>query len=151
MGEKGIGNRYRVKTGDVSGQVVVGDDNTVVTAHGDAGEASAAVSPDLESLRAGFDALRERIAQEAGEGTDAAARERVDELEEAVTAEEPEVSVMVYVRDWFAKRLPALAGAVTALIVHPFVGRLVEHAGDAVAAEFSRHFGGEGGAAPGGG
>lgn len=152
MGESGAGKRYRVKTGDVSGPVVVGDDNTVLTATGGAEGVPTATGTDLESLQAGFAALREWIDREAGEGAGSAARERIDELEEAVTAEKPEVSVMVYVRDWFAKRLPALAGAVTSLIVHPFVGRLVEHAGDTVAAEFSRHFGGEngGGAAPGG-
>ncbi|MDA2802911.1 hypothetical protein [Nocardiopsis suaedae] len=144
MGEGGTGKRYRVETGDVSGQVVVGEDNNVVAIHGGPQDVPVAEGADLESLRSGFAALRERIDREAGKGADSA-RERIDELEEAVTAEEPEVSTMVYVRDWFAKRLPALAGAVTALIVHPFVGRLVEHAGDAVAAEFSRHFGGEGG------
>ncbi|MDA2812109.1 hypothetical protein O4J56_15805 [Nocardiopsis sp. RSe5-2] len=145
MGEGGSGKRYRVKTGDVSGQVVVGEDNVVVAATGGAEGAPAAVGADLESLRSGFAALRGRIDREAEDGTGAAARERIDELEEAVTADKPEVSVMVYVRDWFVKRLPALAGAVTALIVHPFVGRLVEHAGDAVASEFSRHFGDEDG------
>ncbi|WP_241482997.1 hypothetical protein [Nocardiopsis halophila] len=146
MGEKGTGKRYRVRTRDVSGQMVVGDDNVVVAVHGAPEDASEAADAGLESLRAGFAALRERIDQEAGDRTHTAARERIDELEEAVTAEEPEVSTMVYVRRWFAKHLPALAGAVTTLIVHPFVGGLVEHAGDAVAAEFSRHFGGDGGA-----
>lgn len=145
MGEKGTGKRYSVRTRDNSGQMIVGDENVVVTTYGGGADASAPASADLESLQAGFAALRERIDEEAGDRTHTAARERIDELEEAVTAEEPEVSTMVYVRDWFAKRLPALAGGVTALIVHPFVGRLVEHAGDAVAAEFSRHFGGDGG------
>jgi hypothetical protein len=37
--------------------------------------------------------------------------------------------------------LPELAGAVTGVIIHPIVGKLVEAAGDGLAAEFRRRFG----------
>jgi hypothetical protein len=50
---------------------------------------------------------------------------------------------MEYVKRWFVKNLPGLAGAVTSIVVHPIVGKLVEAAGDALAAEFRRRFGGE--------
>jgi hypothetical protein len=49
---------------------------------------------------------------------------------------------MEYVKGWFAKHLPGLAGAVTGVIVHPIVGKLVEAAGETLAAEFKRRFGG---------
>jgi hypothetical protein len=47
---------------------------------------------------------------------------------------------MEYVKVWFGKNLPGLAGAVTGLIVNPVVGKLVEVAGDVLAAEFRRRF-----------
>ena len=71
-----------------------------------------------------------------------AALERVDELEEAITAQEPDLPTMEYVKRWFVRNLPDLAGAVTSVVVHPIVGKLVEAAGDALAAEFRRRFGG---------
>jgi len=66
----------------------------------------------------------------------------VQELEEAVTAEKPDLTTMEYVKQWFVKNLPGLAGAVTGVVVNPIVGKLVEAAGDALAAEFRRRFGG---------
>ena len=63
------------------------------------------------------------------------------ELEEAVTAKKPDLTTMEYVKRWFARNLPELAGAVTGVIIHPIVGKLVEAAGDGLAAEFRRRFG----------
>ncbi|WP_055539216.1 hypothetical protein [Streptomyces neyagawaensis] len=48
---------------------------------------------------------------------------------------------MVYVRNWFLRTLPALAGAVTTLISDPVVGQLVYQAGDQLALEYDRQFG----------
>ena len=53
------------------------------------------------------------------------------------------MTTMEYVKRWFVKNLPGLAEAVTGVVVHPIVGKLVEAAGDALAAEFRRRFGGE--------
>jgi hypothetical protein len=47
---------------------------------------------------------------------------------------------MQSIRQWFGAHLPLLAGAVTSVIVHPVVGKLVEAAGDMVAGEFRRQF-----------
>ena len=67
----------------------------------------------------------------------------MEELASAITAEEPDLTTMEYVKRWFGSHLPGLAGAVTGVVVHPVVGKLVEVAGDALAAEFRRRFGGE--------
>lgn len=134
-------NRYDVHlTGDVSGQVVVGSDNTVkqVIAGHDLGPVTDA---ELADLRSEFAQVR-GLLQDPDPLHDQA-RERLDELEEAVTAPQPDLSTMEYVRRWFTRRLPALAGTVTGLIVHPVVGRLVEAAGETLAAEFRRRFGPE--------
>lgn len=133
------GDRYDVHVGgSVSGQFTVGRDNTVsrIDAGRDAIQVSAA---DIAALRAEFARVRAQLPADGTVGDQA--RERIDELEEAVTAPEPDLSTMDYVRNWFARRLPELAGAVTGLIVHPIVGRLVEAAGSTLAAEFQRRFG----------
>jgi len=87
--------------------------------------------------------LRSRIAAAPAlaDETRASATERVDELEAAATAAEPDLSTLEYVRNWFAKHVPAFLGAVTGIVVHPVVGKLVHAAGDAVAAEFEHRFG----------
>ena len=69
--------------------------------------------------------------------------ERLYEIEEAVLAEETDVARLVYAKRWFTKHLPAIAGSVTSVVVHPVVGKLVQAAGDAVAGEFRRRFGGD--------
>jgi hypothetical protein len=61
----------------------------------------------------------------------------VTELEEALTAEKPDLTTVQYVKRWFARNLPALAGSLTSLLVHPLVGRLVQAGGDALVAEFA--------------
>ncbi|MEU2254194.1 hypothetical protein [Nocardia xishanensis] len=138
----GAGHHLNVG-GDVSGQIAVGHHNTVsrVEAGGDSTQNAGA---DLTALRAEFERLRAQLPAEGPLREQAA--ERVDELEEAVTASEPDLSTMEYVRNWFARRLPELAGAVAGLIVHPAVGALVAAAGGGLASEFVRRFGSTDGA-----
>jgi hypothetical protein len=50
---------------------------------------------------------------------------------------------MEYVKNWFTKNVPGLAGAVTSVVVHPVVGKLVSAAGEAISSEFKRRFGGK--------
>ena len=71
----------------------------------------------------------------------AAALERIDELEQAVVADEPDLTTLQYVRKWFGKNLPKLAGSVTGLIIHPVVGKIVEAAGDLAVRQFRELFG----------
>lgn len=137
-----IQGQYTVKiTGGVSGQVAVGSQiHQVNSAPAQVGSAEI----ELDSLLQELKALKDRIAESAPAEKQASALERVDELTAAVTAEKPDLTTMEYVRNWFARNLPALAGAVTSVVVNPIVGRLVEAAGDTLAAEFRRRFGLEG-------
>jgi len=96
---------------------------------------------DLAELRRAVEAVKARIVAEVPPEQRAAAVERVDELEEAVVADEPDLTTLQYIRKWFVKNLPKLAGAVTGLIVHPVVGKIVEAAGDMAAAQFREFFG----------
>jgi len=126
-------------SGDIRGQVAVGShiyqEQTNIPA-------SQAVSrEDLEALKKALLELRTRVAAEAPAEIKTAAVERVDELAEAVAQEKPDLTTMEYVKQWFTKHAPGLAGAATGVIVHPIVGRLVEAAGDALVSEFSRRFG----------
>ncbi|WP_330231201.1 hypothetical protein OHA40_01135 [Nocardia sp. NBC_00508] len=133
------GDRYNIRVnGGVSGQFTVGSDNTVsrIEAGRDAIQVTAA---DVAALRGEFARLRSQLPPDTAV-TDQA-RDRLDELEEAVTAPEPDLSTMEYVRNWFVRNLPELAGAVTGLIVHPIVGQLVGAVGGTLAAEFQRRFG----------
>ncbi|MFJ9176541.1 hypothetical protein [Streptomyces sp. NPDC102360] len=134
------GDHYEIRTeGGVSGQVVVGRDNTVSQVAG-APAPAAVTEQQLAVLRAEFARVRALL---PGDAPDRAG-ELLDELEESATAPEPDLSTMEYVRRWFARHLPALAGAVTSLVVHPIVGQLVAAAGGTLAEEFRHRFGGEG-------
>jgi len=64
-------------------------------------------------------------------------------LEEAVTAQEPDLATVEYVKGWFVKNIPALAGTVTGVVLNPRVGKLVQAAGDTLAHEYKRRFGGD--------
>lgn len=128
-------------SGDISGQVAVGKGITQIQTVGAA--QPQVTEAELAELRQVLADLKAKVAAEAPPDKKDAALERVEELEEAVAAEEPDLSTMEYVKRWFVKNLPGLAGAVTSVVVHPIVGKLVEAAGDALAAEFRRRFGGE--------
>lgn len=126
-------------SGDVSGQVAVGKDIKQVQNVG----ASAITEADLLDLRQMLSDLKAQVEKEAPTDKKHAALERVNELEEAVTAKEPDLTTMEYVKRWFVKNLPGLAGTVTGIVIHPIVGKLVGAAGDIVASEFRRRFGKE--------
>src|ERR1700681_5018683 len=123
--------------GSVSGQLAIGQDITQIHT------VSAPVSEaELTELRKAFDALKAQLAQHAPPGQQAGAAERLDELHAAITAPQPEVSTMEYVRNWFIKNVPTMAGAVTSIVINPIVGRLVQAGGDVLAVDFKRRFGG---------
>jgi hypothetical protein len=128
-------------SGDISGQVAVGKGITQIQTIGVA--RPEVTDADLAELRQILADLKAKVAAEAPPEKKDAALERVEELEEAVTAREPDLTTMEYVKRWFVKNLPGLAGAVTSVVVHPIVGKLVEAAGDALATEFRRRFGRE--------
>lgn len=128
-------------SGPVSGQIAIGHGINQMQVIGAARpEVTQAERAELRQLLAG---LKAQVEAAAPPDSKNAALERVAELEEVITARKPDLTTMEYVKRWFVKNLPGLAGAVTGIVVHPIVGKLMEAAGDAVAAEFRRRFGGE--------
>ncbi|HEV2069810.1 MAG TPA: hypothetical protein VGR26_08455 [Acidimicrobiales bacterium] len=123
-------------TGDVSGQVAIGKDISQTSISGPASERIS--EEELAELQQAFVELKAQVAAQAPEESKDPAMARLDELEEAVTAEEPDVTTIEYVKRWFAKNAPGIAGSVVGLLVNPIVGKLVQAAGDSVAAEFNR-------------
>jgi hypothetical protein len=129
--------QIRADIGDVTNsQIALGHD---IEQHQHTGvPPTAAEMHDLVQLLA---QLRAQVAAEAPPDQRDAAVAKVDELAEALAEPEPDLATMESVRNWFVRRLPALAAGVTGLVVHPIVGKLVGAAGDALAAEFRRRFG----------
>ncbi len=122
--------------GDQSGQFAIGNDNWQQQITGEPPTAE-----ELQALREDFRALQQQVTDAAPPELRDEAEAKVAELENAVVTDEPDLTTMEYVRNWFIRRLPSLAETVTGLIVHPIVGKLVGAAGDALAAEFNRRFG----------
>ncbi|HEV2059497.1 MAG TPA: hypothetical protein VGR11_09075 [Solirubrobacteraceae bacterium] len=121
-------------SGNISGgQVAVGKDisqnQTVGTA--------AITNEELAQLRTAFTELAAEVEAQAPPERRAAAVERVAELEQAVLADEPDVTTIQYVARWFRSNLPQVAASVVSIVVHPIVGKLVGAAGDALVKEFS--------------
>ncbi len=142
-GDRGSGDDIRVRIGGSvheGGQVAAGWDirQSYTRTHS---EAPAVTEADLAELRRAVEGVKAQIRAEVPPEKQAAALERVDEIERAVVAEEPDLTTLQYVRNWFANNLPKLAGAVTGLVVHPVVGKVVEAAGDLAASQFRRLFG----------
>jgi len=95
---------------------------------------------DLAIVQELFAKLKRQVdAQSPPEKRDSAI-ERVEELEEAVTEKKPDFTTMEYVKKWFDKHLPQLAGAVVSVLVNPIVGKVVEAAGELAAWELKRRF-----------
>lgn len=124
--------------GEVSGQVAVGEN--IRQAQSLQTGVSKLTQEEMKTLAELIEGLKQQVAAEAPPEKKDPALERVSELEQAVTAEKPDVSTMEYVRNWFVKNIPGLAGAVTSLVVNPIVGKLVEAAGETIAHEFKRRF-----------
>ena len=138
--EKNSGDTISATIGDVGegSQLAVGKDIAQTQIH----HAPPVITQeDLAQLQRMFDELKEKIAKEAPPAEKEKALERVDELNAAVTAKEPDLTTMEYVKNWFGKNLPSIAGSVVSLIVHPLVGKLVEVGGEALASTFRKKFG----------
>jgi len=124
--------------GSISGQFAIGNQITqtqsVQNVHAQITQA------DLQELHTLVEDLKQKVTAMASPEFKDKALERASELEGAITAQKPDLTTMEYVRNWFVKYLPQLSGTVSALIVHPIVGKLVEVAGEAITAEFKRKF-----------
>jgi hypothetical protein len=128
--------------GSVSGQVAGGRDINQTSIQTGSTSSPEVTKEDLAALHAAIEAVKARVLSEAPDEKKSSALERVDELEQAIVAEKPDLSTMQYVRNWFSKNLPKLAGTITGLFINPVVGKIVEAAGDLAAAQFREHFGG---------
>ncbi len=122
-------------TGDVSGQVAVGKNVTQTQHIGPREQLTDAEHAELQEL---FASLKAQVAAEVPDDRKGPALERVEEFEEALTAGEPDLATAHYVKRWFLKRLPTVAGLITGVLVNPVVGKLVQSAGDVAAAELAR-------------
>ena len=126
-------------SGDISGQVAVGSG---ITQKQFIDKSKKEVTEDDRAqLKELFSILREAIKNQSPTEKKDSAVERINELEQTIASEKPDITTMEYIKNWFSKNLPALAGSVTSVLVHPVVGKIVESAGEAVSAEFRKRFG----------
>ena len=125
-------------SGPVSGQVAIGN-NITQSQHIQSGTGQLSEA-DLQALHNLFVELNTQIESMLPTDKKDDALEKTSELEEAITSEQPDLTTMEYVRNWFVKNVPQLAGTVTSLVVNPIVGKLVEAAGETVVHEFKRRF-----------
>lgn len=121
--------------GDVPGQVAVGRTIAQTQHVGATAQVTDAERAELHEL---FENVKAQVAKEAPAGRDGPAVQRVEELEEALTAEEPDLTTAHYIKRWFLKNVPTVAGLITGVLVNPIVGKLVQSAGDLAATELTR-------------
>lgn len=131
--------RLNVGGGIEGSQIAVGSQITQTwTVVGTAASLTDGERAELAGL---FSDLRTEVEKVAPPEVRGPAVERVTELEEELTAEKPDPGVISYLRQWFVKRLPQVAGVVTSVLVHPIVGKLVQAAGEAAAGQVRERFG----------
>jgi hypothetical protein len=120
-----------VVTGQVQGEVAIGKG---ISQQQEVGSMQLVLS-DAEKgeLNTLFANLRQEVSAAVPESERRAALERVDELEQAVVADQPDLTTIEYVKQWFPRKLAAAAGLVASVLIHPLVGRIVERAGDKLA------------------
>lgn len=128
---------------NISGNIV---DSHLAIGHNIAQQSNSSPQPtvtaaELTLLHQEILQLKAQIELQALPEQKAPALERVAELEAAVITEKPDLSTMEYVRNWFVKNIPTLAGKVTGVVVNPIVGKLVEAAGETLAEDFRHRFG----------
>jgi hypothetical protein len=132
--DQGSGDRISgVVTGPAQGQVAIGKG---IAQHQATGSMTMELS-DAErgELRDLFAELKHDVARALPQADRDVAIERIDELHEAVAAAPPDLTTVEYVKQWFARKLPVVAGIVASVLVHPLVGSIVTAAGDRVAGQ----------------
>ena len=130
MGEKEqSASKYNISMGDVSGQVVIGDYNTVAQRVG--------LTPqETDELKSLFAETRTKVEAEAPPEQRQQALDQTEELERAVLAEQPDPGRIQTILGWFKKNAPQAAGAIVSVVINPLVGKVVEAAGEAIAERF---------------
>jgi serine/threonine-protein kinase len=118
-GQVVIDSAHNAQVGDIYGeQVSVGGGMPQASLPPETRETSQAV------LQRMLTNLKARLEIEAPAEKKEAALERLIELEEAITAARPDLDTISYVKNWFGKHIPNLAGAVANLISHPLIEKL---------------------------
>lgn len=124
--------------GDVTGQVIIGNNNFQYWQRIQAlGPASA---EELAELRAAIATVRTSLSGESEQTADQAAA-KLDELEGALTSENVDIPTVEHVEGWFRRKLPKIANMLNKIILGPIVAKLVAAGGDQLVAEFTRRFG----------
>lgn len=136
QGSKGDQNTTTITGSTINAPVTSGAQNTVSMQTGGAAPAPTVTPADLEALRAALAALKRQVEAQVTAEQKPVALDHVKELSETLTSPEPDVSTIAHIKKWFTKHAPGLAGAVTSVIVHPVVGKVVTAAGDALVAKF---------------
>ncbi|MFG3022533.1 hypothetical protein ACGFZQ_28955 [Streptomyces sp. NPDC048254] len=139
------GQNVTIRVGrDATGQITVGH-HVTAEQHQTTTTVTPAMEPvadraDLTTAIAGLRDLIETAGLDANVAADALAK--LDDLEEAVTADVPDLATMEHVQGWFRRRLPQFADAVRHFLLDPLVSSTVSAAGDELAQELTRRLGG---------
>ena len=96
---------------------------------------------DADDLSSLFEALLTQVENQTPPDEREEALQQVETLQKAIAQDKPDLGKMESVLRWFKKNVPKLAGLVASVIVNPIVGKVVEAAGEMVAAEFKERFG----------
>lgn len=132
------GDEINIQIGDNASQVAAGKDvhQTIRTqSHIEVTEA------DFEAARELFKSLREEIETQVPPEKKEAALQRATELEEAITGEKPDLTTIDYVKSWFGKNIPQLAGTIANILINPIITKLVGAAGDVTVEQLKRILG----------
>jgi hypothetical protein len=134
--------KYETKLGDVGpgAQVAIGEqiEQTVVQAPA---ELTDDERTEIEQLLA---ELKRQLGElDLPERKKHVAQDLVEELETELTRTDapPNANTLQYAGDWLLRNIPALAGTLSGLFVHPVVGKVVEAAGDLATGWIRMRFG----------
>jgi hypothetical protein len=137
------GSTFHIDIGDKAQNVVIGENITNVQQVVSQPSQTPVTEADLAAIRELFKELQSQVAAQAPPDKKNSALERVEELQEAITAGEPDLETMLYVKKWFGKNVPRLANAIIGVLCNPTVGKVVEARGGPTATELKQRFGQE--------
>ena len=120
--DRGSGDHIQATIGNDSSNIAVGK-NIQQTIR--VSSQSQVTEADLGEVRRLFEELKQTVETEAPPDKNEAAVEHVSELEETITGGKPDLDTISYVKKWFGKNVPQLAGAAVSVLVNPIVGKVV--------------------------
>ncbi|MEM9267052.1 MAG: toll/interleukin-1 receptor domain-containing protein [Cyanobacteria bacterium P01_F01_bin.13] len=125
-------------SGNMSGNIAVGKN---ISQTQNIGTLPEVTSEDKARLKQLLSTLTAQIEAEVPEERKEAALEHLEELEETITSDEPDLATMEYVVKWFKKKLPQLAVYVMGTLLNPVVGKVLEATGAVAPGELKQRFG----------